>query len=81
MQTVAKVRIGVERVSSLANSIHGAAGGPPAARCGQRPESGRDPWQPTASNCELRLDQIDQLNLGVPQIEYYLQSAELEVVT
>jgi hypothetical protein len=54
---------------------------PPAARCGQRPESGRDPWQPTASNCELRLDQIDQLNLGVSQIEYYLQSAELEVVT
>jgi hypothetical protein len=45
------------------------------------PRTAFGPWQPTASSCELRLDQIDQLNLGVSQIEYYLQSAALEVVT
>jgi hypothetical protein len=62
------------------------SGLPPSGVCrlppdADNPESGRDPWQPTASKCELLLDQIDQLNLGVSQIEYYPQSAELGVDT
>jgi len=34
-----------------------------------------------ASNSEHPLDQIDQLSLGVSQLEYDLQSAELVAIT